>query len=323
MRTGSLCLFAALGLLACDGCGESRPSSVTPPNQTVKDPSSVVTGHVKLAAGFELPSYLITDMERKVLTHTERGKWPEACTPPKNADRQAVKLTPEGFLQGVMVGASEFTGAKPRPPVTHDVTIEDCRLTPQLVVAVKGDMVRLTNKVDFPFMPSFGPTAVVRTLSNGQSFEFPLTQGNVESLRCGFTAPCGRTDVITVYHPVFDVTDASGTFTIENFPADQGVKVHAWHPLFKEVEVTVQIGLGETKTVELVLEPQPQYLPGAEPPPAAAVADAGTAPAEAAPAAKPVAAAGAPAAPDAPAAKPIAKPAPATAPAAPAAPAAP
>jgi len=288
MRTGSLCLFAALGLFACDGCSKTQPGSATPPNQVEAERSSIVTGHVKLAAGFELPRFRIADMERKVLSHTKRGAWPEQCTPPKNADRAAVTLTSEGFLQGVMVGASEFKGAKPRPPVTHQVKIEDCRLTPQLVVAVKGDTVHLTNLVDFPFMPSFGPTAVVRTLSKGQSFEFPLTQGNVESLRCGFTAPCGRTDVVTVYHPVFDVTDESGAFTIENFPADQSVKLHAWHPLFKEVEATVTLGLGEKKTVDLVLEPQPQYLPGAEPAPSAA--DAGTKAAAAEPTAEPAAA---------------------------------
>lgn len=257
---GCVCL---LGLAACGDCGaeKKQPEGVaTAPSKGTK---SLVTGFVRLADGYELPGYALSDMERKVLDHAQRGAWPESCTPPKDADRKPVKLTSDGALVGVMVAASGFHNATPRPPKVHEVTIEDCRLTPSLVVAVKGDSMVLRNAVDFPFMPTFGPTAVARTLTPGQKFDIDLDRGGVESVLCGFTAPCGRTDVITVYHPVYAVTGADGRFTIEDFPADQTIDLNAWHPLFEEAKISLSVGVGETKEVEITLTPKAHFLPDA------------------------------------------------------------
>lgn len=260
----TLVYVVALLCTACDACGNhdseggvaEGSSEQSKPTPAAK--GGTVRGVVRLAPGQTLPAYPQQDLERAVLQHTKRGKWPDSCTPPKDADSQPVKLTPEGFLSGVMVAASEFEGAKPRPPRAFEVVIRDCRLEPTLVVAMKGDSLVIKNEVDFPFMPTFGRTQVARTLMPGQQFDFPLDRGGLQPVLCGFTAPCGRTDVITVYHPVFGVTGADGRFSIEDFPTDQTVKLNAWHPLFAETHIEIVVGQGEDKEVELILSPVSQ-----------------------------------------------------------------
>jgi hypothetical protein len=135
--------------------------------------------------------------------------------------------------------------------------IKDCRLTPRLVVGQLGDLINLKNEVQFPFMPTYGATAYNETLTPGQSKALRLDKAGVDNVMCGFTAPCGRTDVIVVRHPVFGVTDDTGMFKIEDFPADETVQVNAWHPLFQDSTLSVKVGQGETKNVEFVLTPLP------------------------------------------------------------------
>jgi hypothetical protein len=300
---------ALLGLLVtgasgCDGCGskggDKAPSAATSPVPPAADGKSggratgVLTGVVRLTEGADLPEYSDEQLERKVLSHTQRAALPESCSPPKITDGQPVQLTADGLLAGVMLAASDFTTQPDVPPATRSVVIDDCRLTPSLIVAKKGDTLRVTSKVSYPFMPAFGDAAVVKTLIPGQSYDVPLDQPGVSAVTCGFTAPCGRTDVIVLEHPYFTVTDGQGHFRFESFPADQAVKLNAWHPLFKEAEIVVELGRGEERKVELVLEP------AAPPPPAA--------PAEPTKPTAPV-----PSKPEKPAAKP--SPAPASAPA--------
>lgn len=259
-------LLGLLGLLAsaaggCDSCGKKPDgSAATGPTAPSAPPASgpatgVLTGVVRLTNGAELPEYAEGQMERKVLSHTERAALPATCSPPKLTDRKPVQLTADGLLGGVMLAASEFRTQPDVPPVTHALKIEDCRLTPRLVVAKKGDTLRVTSTVDYPFMPAYGDTAVVKTLIPGQNYDVPLDQPGVSAVTCGFTAPCGRADVIVLEHPYATVTDAQGHFRFEKFPADQAVTLNAWHPLFKEAKITVELGRGEEKKVELVLEP--------------------------------------------------------------------
>jgi hypothetical protein len=74
---------------------------------------------------------------------------------------------------------------------------------------------------------------------------------------------------VVVRHPVFAVTDGTGMFKIEDFPADETVQVSAWHPLFQDSTLSVKVGQGETKTLEFVLTPLPQKPAEAAPEPAA------------------------------------------------------
>jgi hypothetical protein len=256
---------AALLALLAAACGKKDAS------QPVKPPlpaaPAVVVGSVRLAPGHELPSYEPEQMERSVLAHIKGGTFPEVCTPPRKDDRVPVKLSADGKLVGVMLAASEFSRPAPdAPPRMHDIAIKDCRLTPSMVVARIGDSLHVSNEVDFPLLPGLGSDAFNQTMSKGQSRDILLETGGVKVLMCGFTAPCGRTDVIVMAHPHADVTDAQGEFRIEDFPPDQPVRLNAWHPLFRETFVDVKVQRGETKRVELELTPVPKKPP--PPPPA-------------------------------------------------------
>ena len=255
---------ALLGLLIALGCGKKQASKPSASPQPAAP--AIVVGSVKFA-GSELPSYDPQQMERAVLAHTQGGTFPSICSPPKTDDRMPVRLTPDGTLIGVMLAASEFKRAAPAtPPRVHNVTIQDCRLTPKLVLGRVGDSIHLSNEVDFPLLPGLGSDSFNQTLSKGQSREIALDSGGVKFLMCGFTAPCGRTDVIVLAHPHFAVTDAKGEFRIEDFPPDEPVRLNAWHPLFSEAFVMVTVGKGETKRVELELAPVPKKPPPPPPP---------------------------------------------------------
>ena len=165
-------IFVVAGMAACSKPG--KPATASSPTTTQpKVPSNplgdvgVLTGVVHLAQGAELPSYLPEQMEKQVLKHAEGAPLPTTCTPPRTTDRQPVRLTSDGLLSGVVVAASNFSHQRPRPPRVHEVMIEDCRLKPMLVVAMKGDTLRVRNSVNYPFMPAYGPSPEVRTLIPG------------------------------------------------------------------------------------------------------------------------------------------------------------
>lgn len=248
----ALCLFGA-------GCGKSaEPPSAgdkrAPARSAVKD-AAVLEGSVRLAEGFELPSLSPEAMEKKVLDQLAQAAPPPSCTPTKIVDRQPVRLSDDGHLTGVLVALSKFARQPTRPPRVYDVAIEDCRLTPQLVVAMKGDRLRVVNRVDYPFMPTIGEDPMVRTLSLGQTYDVPLDQPGVRALTCGFTAPCGRTEVIVMLHPLYAVSDARGSFRFDDFPAGEPITLSAWHPLFQESQLEVRLEPGEHKRIELTLTP--------------------------------------------------------------------
>lgn len=251
----------ALLLFASAGSACKKPSTAERSSKSSAPAPSVLTGSVTLAPGAELPSYDASEMERAVLQHVKGGTFPEVCTPPKLVDRTPVTFGPGGKLVGVMVAASEFAKVAPRGPRSFEITIKDCRLTPKLVVGQLGDLINLKNEVQFPFMPTYGANAYNETLTPGQSKAMRLDKAGVENVMCGFTAPCGRTDVVVLRHPVAAVTDEKGIFTIEDFPPDETVQVNAWHPLFKDASLSVRVAKGETKTVEFVLTPMPRPKP--------------------------------------------------------------
>jgi hypothetical protein len=257
--------FALLGTIAgCSSCGDAKKSSAAPAASKAPLAKAVVEGVVRLAPGAELPSYPPEQMEKKVVRVGAEAP-PDVCTPPKVTDRQPVRLTSDGLLAGVMLAPSGFSHQPERAPLVHDVTIEDCRLTPSLVVAMKGDSLRVRNTVNYAFMPSYDQGPMVRTLTPGQTYDVPLSKPGVLPLLCGFTATCGRTDVVVLMHPYYAVTDAQGKFRFEDFPAGEPVSLSAWHPLFQEAKIQLEVAPGEHKQVELVLMPA-QPLP---PPPAA------------------------------------------------------
>ena len=243
------------------GCSCGQAESPTEPSPEGGEAAAEVTtieGVVRLADGAELPSYPTNPM---VAPHG-RPSIPESCTPAQNADAQPVQQGERG-LAGVLVALHDFARAPRHAPATHELAIRDCRLQPRLVVATRGDVLRIRNETDYPFLPDFGG-GMMQALLPERTRDVELAQGGVRSLECGFAAPCGRAEVVTLYHPLHTVSEANGTFRIEGVPAGEEVRVSAWHPLFQEASQNVTVEEGETRRVELVLEPAPP--PDAPPP---------------------------------------------------------
>jgi hypothetical protein len=264
-------ISCALFIIAVSGCGKSATNKEPKPTagkaavkgaDKPKAPEAlvgVVEGVVRLERGAKLPSYPPQMMMRQVLNITEPEPMPEGCSPAKDSDRQPVRLTEEGALAGVIVAASDYSRPEKRPPVTHDVTIEDCRLMPMLVVAAQNDQLRLRSTIDYPFMPELNGAAITQTLIKGQEKVLQLDRGGIRTVLCGFTAPCGRTDVVILYHSLYTITDQKGAFRIEKFPANEIVTLNAWHPLFRDANLKLSVQPNEIRRVEMVLSPLPEY----------------------------------------------------------------
>jgi hypothetical protein len=259
-RTATLLVTAlALAMTSCGGSDKKEPKKKDPPpiDRPVAqaEPFGVLTGTVRLASP-EVPAYTDADMERQVLDHAKRGKWPDECSPPKIVDRRPLQLTSAGTLSGVVIAVSNFKKHPPkRKPIVHEATIRDCRLTPSTILAQQGDKLKVLSEVKFPFMPGYGPPSPVKTLMPGQSYDLELKTLGAAPVQCGFTAPCGRTDVVVLSHTLAALTDAEGNFRIDSFPPGERVTVTAWHPLLQQSELQIEIAPGETKNVELLVSP--------------------------------------------------------------------
>ncbi|MDH5670567.1 MAG: hypothetical protein OEZ06_00350 [Myxococcales bacterium] len=229
-----------------------------------KGSGALLSGRVVLAPEASLPRYHGSDLSRPQLLDRAAQARPTGCV---QADRQALQPVTQGAergLSGVVVGASEFSGYRDRPRAIHRVVIEDCRLQPGLVAAMAGDTITVENRDDYPFAPAFGAAFEGRPLPRHRPVALPpLLGGWVESIQCPPSAPCGRTDVVTFHHPVFAVTGADGRFQIADFPIRKNVKLSAWHPLFKVAESFVWLEHGETRALQLVLEPKKRFAAAA------------------------------------------------------------
>lgn len=150
-----------------------------------------------------------------------------------------------------------FKELPPRKPQEIELIIRDCRLEPRLVAGVTGDELLLKNRSDRPMLPFIGQQGFVETLSSGETRRTTLDARGVSRVGCGVTGYCGSADLVVLAHPVFGVTGELGRFEIESVPADQELTLHAWHPLFQEVQQKLTVPRGETVELEIVIEPLP------------------------------------------------------------------
>lgn len=241
---------------ATEPASEARPEA----NEGARPGTAVIEGVVRLAAGAELPRY----PENPMVAPHGRPALPDACTPPQERDREPVRQVRGDHLAGMLVALSDFETDVPHEPVTHDVFIRDCRLTPSIVVGTLGDRLRITNETDYPFLPDL-QSGMMAALLHENSREVELGRGGIRTLQCGFAAPCGRAEIVTMFHPLHTVTDEEGRFRIENVPANEELRINTWHLLFNEAGQTLTLSPGETREIELIVSPAP---PAPAPPPA-------------------------------------------------------
>lgn len=256
----ALLALAAIGC-ECGAEGGGRGGTSTEPGPT--GDTGIIEGVVRLAPDTTLPRYPESP------TQVEgRPALPSSCSPPREIDRTPVTLAEaNGALVGlpiVATGRDEARWPRATEPRVHEVTITDCRLNPVTIVATRGDLLRLSNRSEYPFFPDLGDGMLqYRT----EDREITLDRGGARTIQCGWAAPCGRLELITLYHPMHTVTGAEGTFRLEGVPADQEVRLTAWHPLFEEAATTVTVGAGETARVELTIRPAPVQAAPPPPPP--------------------------------------------------------
>jgi hypothetical protein len=252
MRVLSLLALLALSGSGCSG-GRTRAEQLG---------LAVLTGKVRLAANAELPQLAPFDLARTPLLPDHAAPAPAGCAEANARARQPVHQTKEGLLSGVVVMASDFTGVTlgyPTKPRRHPVTIRGCALDPPVLAARAGDWLELYNADAVPYSPQIGPAARANPLVPGRRVLVPLEGGRVTSILCPPSRPCGRTDLMVLYHPLFAVTDAQGRFRIEGFPHGEMVRVTAWHPMFEASDTFVWLEAGEQGVVELPLAPQERF----------------------------------------------------------------
>jgi hypothetical protein len=253
--------LAGLGLaLSLTACGseastpgnEPTPEPVETPTPEQNIPFGTIEGIVRLAEGATLPAFDTNPMT----TARPTAEAPTDCPPPQQSDRQPVQVAAGGGLTNLVITATGDATRWPHSgaPQTHRVRIERCRLEPRVLVAERGDTVHLENATTFPFFPDLG-TGMTRALIPTDPIDVELDTGGARTVQCGFANPCGRLDIVTLYHPVHTVSNAEGTFRLTNVPAGQDVRINAWHPLFLEGQVTTRVEAGQTVRVEIVISP--------------------------------------------------------------------
>lgn len=226
-----------------------------------KTPTGTVIGYVRLEASSALPMYPEALLGREPLRPRTRPKaMPEECTAAARASRMPVRLAEDRGLSGMLVTASDFRRSPAYEPVARRVRIERCALLPQTIAMSEGDRLVLENRDPYPFAPLYGPAYEARPLERGEKLFIPVHPGTIEPLACSSDAPCGRSDVFVLRHPVHAVTDALGAFRIDDFPAGEQVRLTAVHPLFEDSETVLWVEPKETVRVELVARPKPRFV---------------------------------------------------------------
>lgn len=256
--------LAAAMLVACGGrCGDAArrdAGTSTTPEAPRAGRVGTVVGTVVLAPATTLPRWTLAQIGRD----PTQPPLPPECSPPKDEDTLPVRAGEGGLLDGIIISATgdrDAFAARLPPHAVKDVTvaIEDCRLTPHVVVAGVGDTLVIENRTDEPFLPTAGPAPVLETLLFRQSRRVPLEHGGLTAIECRFAHGCGRADLLVLPNHVATVS-REGRFELE-VPADMPLQIHAWHPLFLESQVQTTVRQGGRVEVRIVVRPAPPRTP--------------------------------------------------------------
>ena len=262
-RVVTTSMVAGLLVLGCGSKNEAAQPKGTPAVDASVQPAAqpdegpkvefkgTLRGNVRLAAGTVLPLASLP-VQGKTDTAIAPG-----CPPIAEPDRHQVSENAETHgLSPLHVAITGMTAAPKRAPVTHELEIRDCRLTPGMIAAMTGDTLRITNKSQAPFLPLMPRESFMQALLPGASREAPIAGIGPMVIKCGFGAYCGESQLLSASHPLYAITDAEGNFTITGVPLDQDLTVHAWHPLFTPVSANFKLtGAERSKDVELRIQP--------------------------------------------------------------------
>jgi hypothetical protein len=253
-RSASRLIYAGVlcAIAAAAACGDA------PDAPERRGPFGVLVGRVLLADAATLPAYAPRDLRQTAVRGMPQADVPPACGAAAARAASPVALAEGRALSNIVVAASDFTHLYDRKSVTHRVEIHGCALAPRTIVARAGDRLLIENRDAIGFEPLIGPSLKLERIARGEHVLRTLEPG-IDAVACTPRAPCGRTDVVVLRHPVAAVTDAYGAFRIEHFPAREVVRVTAWHPLFEESEAFVWVEPGKQSSVDLVLTPKPRF----------------------------------------------------------------
>lgn len=234
----------------------AQPKAAPQPKKDTADYSGVITGTITLADGAKLPSR--EDYGRMGdLVVIDPVK---PCSPLSERDRQPVELLDAKLrtLSNLHVAVTGMKGDRERAPQVLDVTIEDCRVRPNMIGIRRGDSVRITNNSEVGLLPIFSFEQFMPALAPKQARVVEVPRAGIFTLGCGFAAYCGHAHMISVHHTLFDVSDNKGSFRIEGVPVGQKLVVHAWHPLFKESKQAFTLtAAAKEQKFALVMTPAP------------------------------------------------------------------
>jgi hypothetical protein len=251
-RHACVIVITLMLMLSCQGRSEKR--------KLRSGPVATLIGEIQLAADARLPAYTPLDLARRPLRQSVMAEPPSECAQANQSARTPVTVTPEGRLRGIVIAASDFTRVRERKQKQHRVKIEHCRLQPSIITAQGGDIMKLENHDAYGFEPLLGPAYEGQALKRGKTLELPMIASGIDTMQCSIGAPCGRTDVLVFHHPVHTVSDDSGQFRIDNFPAGELVRVTAWHPLFEPTETFVWLDPGQQSSIKLQLTPKARFV---------------------------------------------------------------
>lgn len=250
--------IAALALQLGGGCKGKAGAAA----QARDAPVGTVIGYVRLELGAVMPMYPEAMLAHEPLRpRAAPDALPAECATAALESRMPVAMDERRALAGMLVTASDFRRYRPKKPVVHHLRIERCALRPQSIAMTQGDRLVLENLDAFPFAPLSAPAYDAKPLVRGESRFVPTTPATIEPIACSSDAPCGRSDVFVLRHPVHAVTDVHGAFQIENFPAGELVRLTAIHPLFEEAETLVWLEPGQQARVELTVRPKARFVP--------------------------------------------------------------
>lgn len=170
-----------------------------------------------------------------------------------------VTFRPDGSLQDVVVAVQGVEHGKPFPFTEAEVEADLCRFLPFVTVINDTRQVTVSNRDPVPH--DIQGLASDQT-GGGMAFYRPSLEasGTTELVNLGkgqqvFTMHCSLHPYMqswgyAVDNPYFAVTDATGSFSIEDLPPGT-YRLKAWHPILGTQEQELTVTANETVLLEL------------------------------------------------------------------------